>query len=334
MKGRTFAFLLKFTPLFGAIATVLACSATINNNATADAGPVPCDSSKCAAGNKCIPNAAGETKCRLTCTEHYGAAGCNSGQYCELSAPTPYCVDITKKVTPKPGQWGGSCNPTLGEDNEGCDGAQGFKCFAELPTDANSALCTTFGCKADSECPGQYYCATVNTAPNATTADRSFGETRTACLPRVQCAPCTTNADCKGGRCVADGSGVKSCMRTCDRDSACEKDAYCSEGDTDVPVCYPYAGVCKGDGTLCSPCRSDADCKAGGGVCYDALPNSTERFCTQKVENCSATTCPKTESGAKVACFKDTTPGVGGQCTGLVALLQGGDLPACWSRKR
>ncbi|MFO0666239.1 MAG: hypothetical protein U0174_19955 [Polyangiaceae bacterium] len=332
MKGRTFSFLLQVSPFV--VATLLACSATVNGN-SGDAGAAGCDSSKCAKDNQCIADAKGEVKCRLTCSEHLGAKGCGSSQYCNLSAKTPYCADIDgKKVTPKPGQWGGRCTPTDGEDNAACDGSQGFKCFAESPTDVNSALCTTFGCKADSECPGQFYCATVNTAPSAVAADRTYGETRTVCLPRTQCSPCVADADCKSGRCVADGNGVKSCMATCDRDSSCPKDAACIGGVADVNVCYPYATVCKGDGSLCSPCRSDKDCT--NGVCYDALPNSTERYCTQKVENCTAAACPKPASGAKVACFKDTTPGVGGHCTGLAPLLTGSnpDVPACWSKRR
>ena len=357
MKGRTYTSLLKFSPPFLLAATLaaLACSSTPAGGNDGGTTAAPCIDTLCAAGNKCIDNGKGEIKCRLTCKEHFGAEGCRSNQYCKWST-TPsgqsYCADVEgTKVEAKPGQWGGTCNPTGGEDNEACDGAQGFKCFADSPTDVQSALCTTFGCKADSECPGQFYCATVNTSPSAASAERSIGQTRTVCLPRAHCSPCERDADCKGGRCVPDDNGVKSCMSTCDRDSACPKDAFCTGGQSDVNVCYPYAGVCKGDGDLCSPCRSDVDCKDGG-VCFDALPNSTERFCTKKLDACTLAACGTPAATKNVGCLiqgtsaecKDRYPtdlgcannttGKPGYCTGFVSLLKDGLAPGCWSRKR
>jgi hypothetical protein len=89
-------------------------------------------------------------------------------------------------------------------------------------------------------------------------------------------------------------------------------------------LCVPRAGVCVGDGALCAPCRSDADCS--NGLCVPAT-NSTERFCSATPSaRCTSTTstanlCPSTdEASVPVAC---TTAAQGGlpasQCVGIVS---------------
>ena len=106
-----------------------------------------CDSSKCAAGNTCLP-LAGETKCRKTCTSNdVAATDCPFGYTCTDTQPgtsvPPFCVAetgaaITQQAT---GQWGTPCQANLGSKNPACDGAQGFLCYGVSPTDGN-AYCT------------------------------------------------------------------------------------------------------------------------------------------------------------------------------------------------
>jgi hypothetical protein len=322
------------------------------------AGPA-CDSSKCAAGNQCIDD--GSTKadgtpvgpaCHLVCTQQ---SQCPSGYFCNdgmvtNSQPANWCVANT--YTPPQettGLWGTACVPTDGEgNNKACDTQDGFACFGVSPTDAN-AFCTQFNCSADSDCPGGWWCETVDVKPNVLTASRSFGKTRTVCRPRQYCAPCQEDHDCPAAtdgtaqRCVPDGggSGGMLCSPVCSSDANCPLDAACQTaypvctpaqgtactnddecppangtfqhclsgactpecgGPSDcasgqqcgaISACIPRAHTCLGDGTFCSPCRSDADCQAGNGTCVYAA-YSTERYCSLPMKS---GTCPPDTSG-------------------------------------
>jgi hypothetical protein len=88
-------------------------------------------------------------------------------------------------------------------------------------------------------------------------------------------------------------------------------------------LCVPRAGTCVGDGALCSPCRSDADCPAG--VCARAT-SSTEHFCTvaSSVPCTSGSSissqCPATdEANVPVACTLSAQGDLpASQCVGTV----------------
>jgi hypothetical protein len=222
--------------------------------------------------------------------------------------------------------------------------ADGFACFGISPTDAN-AFCTIFDCAADSDCPGGWWCATVDRKPNVVTTHRSFGDTRTVCRPRQYCAPCKEDHDCPRAadgtqqHCVPDAHGSTFCSLECATTANCPLDATCQswfavctppkgpacQSDEDcapakgtfqhclsgtctpecagasdcdpgqqcgsLSTCQPRAGTCLGDGSFCSPCRSDSDCK--GGYCLYA-DYSTERFCSHATQG----TCPaSTQAG-------------------------------------
>jgi hypothetical protein len=207
------------------------------------------------------------------------------------------------------GGWGAPCNPTGGiEMNPDCDSKQNFWCYARNPTDGN-AYCTQYLCKSDADCRGGWWCATVNVGPNAGSnptasevATRSMGATITVCQPRNYCASCKTDLDCDSStgvieHCIADHNGTRSycapeCSKTatesqaqadgeCNNEAQClllDQSNYCQAGST--CVCASRARECIGDGLLCSPCMSDADClPKGGGLCLNA-DYSTERFCS------------------------------------------------------
>jgi len=286
------------------------CSA--KNNATDNPANALCDSSKCAPGNFCISDGK-ETKCRLVCKLNPDGTGgnltCPLNYHCVDGENPYYAQDKTQYQKGSSGLWGASCNPTQGFDNNpACDSNQNFWCYAVAPTDG-AAFCTQFDCTDDTDCKGNYYCAKINSAPNATQTARTVGQTRTACLPRTYCSPCATDIDCpfdQGRRqhCITDNAGGKLCAPECSADSQCNTEALCTHSDdANTNVCFPRAGACVGDGSICSPCRSDADCTSGGACVFSSY--NTEHFCA-------------IPSG--VPCHLDATSHLVAQCPSLTNL--------------
>ena len=247
-----------------------------------------CENSQCATGNECIDNGK-DISCRLVCAIAADGTGgqstCPFNYHC-VDGKKPYCVpDQTAYRKPgNGGLWGAPCSPTGGFDNNpACDTDQNFWCYGQAPSDA-AAFCTQFDCATDADCRGGWYCSTINKAPNVLQAGRVVGDTRTVCLPRTYCAPCKSDVDClttNGTRehCISDAGGAKYCAPECSGDTQCNQEASCKDiGEAGTTVCTPNAGACIGDGSFCSPCRSDADC-TGGGACVSSS-YSTEHFCT------------------------------------------------------
>ncbi len=325
MSSQSFASIASIASLVAAAlvaaASIAACSSS--NNATPT-----CDDSKCAAGNKCLP-LNGETKCRKTCSSNIDPqTNCPFGYTCVSQDPEPFCVQDNTQLTnttAQKGQFGSSCNPTGGITNPDCDQAQGFYCFGESPTDA-SAYCTRMGdtaCDTDRDCAATYYCGKINVAPNVQTTKRTIGQTTKACIKRTYCTPCTADLDCPtleghAQRCVPDSTGNNSfCSPECATNDNCNGEAKCvgfpKPDGTPDRVCFPRAGVCVGDGTVCAPCRSDDDClqpgeNPGDGICVHGQYYATEKFCAKKSKTPCATdgsgaTCPKEFAAAKVKMY-------------------------------
>ncbi len=324
-----------------------ACSSTTKVAPPTDAGPPSCDPTHCAPKNTCIDNGT-DTQCRLGCATQ---TDCPFNYVC---SPNPtqvqnYCVKMTTDTPQKPtGQWGTPCLPSGGQEgNPACDAATGFACHGVGTTDA-TAYCTQYDCMADLDCAGGYWCATINVAPNVKTDVRTFGKTRTACLKRSYCAPCAGDVDCGvvdgvQSRCFDDGSGATPfCAPPCTSSANCRLDATCSGGLGDgTKVCRPRAGVCKGDGTVCSPCRSDGDCP--NGFCLKGA-YSPETFCSVKSTTaCEASgqativkgTCPPFTAfaGTTIGCQSagDDVNIPKDQCIGLINFGDTGDI-ACWTK--
>ncbi len=321
-----------------------------------DVATSTCDPSLCAPGNECLSDGS-QTKCRLVCDIGAdgtgGQASCPSNYSCVGGAPKAYCrADRHAYAKKETGQWGSTCPASGGfSTNEACDLAQNFWCYGTSPVDA-AAFCTQFDCTDDADCRGGWWCATVNTAPSVTHKIRSTGTTQRVCLPRTYCATCTADVDCpdvNGTRqhCVDDAAGEKLCAPECTSNSNCNSEAKCAAIDTlDAKVCQPRAGACKGDGALCAPCLSDADCPMG--TCASSQ-YSTEHYCTVKstvpcavVNNMLVAGCPVTNQ-AKVPVSCSTTafgsdPSIGkDQCFGLVSIGTGanqGMVPGCFSPAR
>ena len=297
------------------LASVVAAIATACSSESASA---TCDRAQCAPGNTCIAPAGSAPQCARACATH---TDCPFNYHCDanLGGTSPYCVLNTKTFPSKPGQFGAPCLPTNGfQNNPACDTADGFWCNAKSPLDG-AAYCTFFGCALDTDCGAGFYCGKENKYPNAASAQIQDGTTVSVCLPRQYCSPCATDVDCAPANgapqhCVAGTDTATFCVPECHTDAECPLDATCASREN-FGACTPRAGVCKGDGALCSPCRSDADCT--GGYCVPAY-NSTEHFCTMK----SGVTCSYASSGQIIdQCPSSTraTPNVGCSTTGVQA---------------
>jgi hypothetical protein len=262
-----------------------------------------------------------------TCGEGAAPKGCVAGpapgQFCCDDLPPEsyaqaFCVRNLRTLKVGPKQFGAACNATLGlNDNPDCDSAQGFACYGLLPGDGE-AYCTSYGCHSDRECAPTFYCATINVAPNVTTPKPTFHETTTACLKRDYCAPCVADIDCPSlkGRtqhCVTDAKGGGFCAPECTAAANCNFEAKCVDVGIGPSVCYPRAGLCVGDGSLCAPCRADSECGADG-VCAKGQ-YTTERACAKQ----SGVTC----SGTAKECGVSAAPKAKIGCT-----TTAGDLPA------
>lgn len=268
-----------------------------------------CRDQDCLPGNKCLP-LDGVTKCRKTCSSNADpATSCPFGYTCVAMDPEPFCVkdnaDIAKKDS---GQWGFGCLASKGVTNPGCDTDQSFYCYAQSKSDG-AAYCTRYDCETDRDCAAGFYCATANASPNADTNAVSIGATNKVCLKRQYCAPCAADLDCPplAGRpqhCVGGDDGVTFCAPECGSSKNCQKDAKCVAFDG-YKACYPRAGVCVGDGLICSPCRSDADCQDG--ACVKGQ-YTEERSCAIKSKKPCTLPASGPQTAANYDCPKPTEP--------------------------
>ena len=317
---RGFRYLAAQLVLLVGLAALIACGSSKNQ----------CDNASCAAGNTCIEEK-GDNKCRRLCqTQNDATTGCPFNYTCVTRAAGDYCSlnAVVLAAAPK-GQWGAHCDPLRGRDaNVDCDIDQEFRCFGDGTKDAN-AYCTRYDCTADRDCAGGYFCATVNKYPDVSTDTRSVSQTIRVCKRRSYCDMCQSDVDCplianRTSHCIADKNGAHYCTQECDGDTGCNNEARCTPvTDAINKVCVPRAAVCVGDGSICSPCKSDKDCPQG--LCQKT-EYSTERFCSRKSGRvCGASDegdCPTSVGGAKSAgCFTSDEPQwKGGQCVGFYTI--------------
>ncbi len=340
-KSKTWSVAL--ASLIGGIGFVAACSSTPSGTSNTVNGAL--DSRAPA-----LTDAAVEPQAPRACTTQ---AECGAGSYCkgDKALGGSFCAKYTGPSVTGAGQTGAFCDADKGFENPDCDGANSFKCFGVSPSDAN-ATCALYDCKADTDCGPGRFCGAVNTTPSVASITRVPGETVKVCQTTAYCGACVTDIDCaprggEAGRCVADEKGASYCTYSCTKDTECALDARCALYADGTSACIPYAGVCKGDGSLCSPCAADSDCT--NGECLRA-EYSTERYCSQKVAVCtSSSACSAEMSTTKArpnsaSVSQGCTDKAGGsipqnQCIGLVQLGRDNSgkpqlIPGCWTRRR
>jgi hypothetical protein len=201
-----------------------------------------------------------------------------------------------------------------------------------VPDAKGAGFCSTAcsgdaNCALDATCRPPWAVCTPATGP--------------ACASDDDCPPANgTYQHCVGGACTPECGGAGDCAAK----QACT---------TALSVCMPRAGVCVGDGTFCSPCRSDLDCTPAAtalgapqpaGYCLSSAPYSSERFCSAKAtaDACDAQApvpagCPVTQSSQNwkaVACTTDPP----NQCIGVVSFGSSAGspvgIPGCWTVNR
>ena len=329
-----------FVGLGVALAVAVAVAACSSEDACVDSG--------CAAGNRCLA-LGGETKCRKTCTSNSDPlTSCPFGFTCTdtLQGQPAFCVQSAARtpdgstLTQKPtGQWGQPCRANLTIDNPDCDRDQGFYCYGTSPTDA-TAYCTRYDCTNDDECGPGFWCTAINQTPSVDSARRAtIGATQKLCLRRSYCATCNVDLDCptlsgKVQHCIVDASGLPFCAPECTTASNCPNEAQCVDAGIGANVCYPRATVCVGDGSLCSPCRSDADC-GDDGICLQG-EFTTEKACGKRpIGDCR--TCPSSLASPKrgVGCSEEDSPTLPKRtCAGIYELAGSGADVGCWTPNR
>lgn len=273
-----------------------------------------------------------------------GCRDAGDGKWC---CPESVCLkqngDIKKSDK---GQFGARCNAAKGRTNPECDDAQGFYCFGLSPSDGD-AYCTRYDCESDLDCGPSHYCGNANVGPNADSVKRTVRQVQKVCLRRDYCAPCTSDFDCVptiGGvktHCVPDDNLQGFCAPECVENKNCAYDAKCVDGGLGLKTCYPRAGKCVGDGSICQPCRSDADC-GDDGACVQGQ-YTTERSCAKKSKiQCKdgATQgtdfdCPKpTQPKAAIRCLGSVFDQVPvNYCHGLYPFGESADV-GCWTPER
>jgi hypothetical protein len=321
----------------GVLAAFVACSSTQAPGVTAPMGPwaVPCLPTKGESGNPACKSSAGfdcygisTTDANAFCTL-FGCASdaeCPPAWWCAdvnevpnvtTDAPTVQTLGATRHVCLPRGQ----CAPCKSDHDcaspLGSDGTQQH-CIA----DSQGSLFCAAQCVGSANCALDALCA-----PRWTLCSPASGK---SCMGDEDCPPADgTYQHCDGGHCTPE----------CGSASDCGAGQSCQA----VGLCMPRAGVCKGDGSFCSPCRSDDDCPTG--YCFSAF-YSTERFCSALD---TAATCDDQEinpPGCPVVTASDnwkgtmcafTQPGQA-ECYGVVVIGQNSgapsNAPGCWTANR
>jgi hypothetical protein len=277
---------------------------------------------------------------RTVCLPRSYCAGCQMDHDC------PAAPDGTPQHCVPDSQGNGFCSPHCGMDTN---------CQLDAVCRPPWALCVPRTCAADSDCPNvspperclggtcQRPCKRSADCPAVNGAPQHCGASDTcvaqACVNDDDCPPTqTTFQHCNAGACAPECGGDGDC-------NAAVGDQTCVQP---LKVCMPRAGACRGDGSFCSPCRSDADCSSG--FCLIAA-YSTERFCSQAMKAgtmCSTMgppmgSCPATAAGAnykQVACTSAATVfSPANQCVGEVSFGrtstgQVSFAPGCWTANR
>lgn len=322
------------------------------------------ESSDCAQN---VPRVCVDDECRTVCTlhEHCGRAGSCTGSTEDDGATVNYCqADDFPRAE---GQFGSQCLA----GTSSCDTASGFQCIGAGDGDVDS-YCTLRGCEDENDCPSGYFCSENRVGsrapceatcglvaspedPNCVpSADIGAGKPYrcadggglllTLCLERSFCAPCESDADCRGEPnqvCALGPDQVKMCTVLCaPGQDSCPWGAAteCAVFDENlgVPTCGHRFQACKGTGKSCEPCIHDGDCPngfcarsdfSGEQFCYDAEVSCA---CGEGEDICVGGGCPDTPGGEPMNCVSAGDNAPPSVCYGAQLDEAEGTPLGCW----
>lgn len=241
------------------------------------------------AGQVCAPGfSGGPSICTRKCTSSTGANGCPIGYDCYPTdaAKGATCNKVRYEIDAagNPLVIGADCSlddnrcTTLGSTNGsvGCRKIPDESQDPPVPVASDpNAFCTVV-CESDGDCPLAFKCATDY-------------QGNKLCLRRTFCDVCAVDENCPEKVCVSTTDGKERyCTKTCASTNDCggvqNTALYCSPtknaagGDTNA--CLHRFGACVGEGNICDPCRTKADCAKTSSFCV-TNSGSLERFCTK-----------------------------------------------------
>lgn len=159
----------------------------------------------------------------------------------------------------------------------------GLSCY-NFGTDDHDPFCSS-KCESNKDCSLYHVC------------DYKLGLEKPlrVCRQARFCSTCQVDSQCMlaGMQCVADDDGNRFCSQKCEPGTmGCDDGSHCVfREDRQDWYCVPYWGSCQGDGSQCSPCVIDQDCKDSNYICMDVWEDigmySHERYCAR---TCSGNT--------------------------------------------
>lgn len=261
-----------------------------------------CDPARCNAGNICVQN-----QCMLPCARH---VDCPNAYECREIEGQAVCAKSALESEWGEGLFGSGC-AYLGDEE--CAADRGFVCIGRVGDP--DAYCSKSPCTTDADCPGNYWCQTV---------ERANGPQK-ACIRRSFCAPADSVTECNDADATfgRDEQGNGWCLKSCsgaDPNSCGGGNGCLKTGDS--WQCWPRSRTCTPSKSFCGRCTSRLDCPAGA-LCLTEQ-YTKERYCTQPCTEGQA--CPATQDGVAAKCVDGGQ--YGWQCVPLP--LRDGDPQRCW----
>ena len=264
--------------------------------------------------------------CTKTCTGNLGDTGCPPGYDCGVVDMTVglTCNKVRYGFDPMTGEpllFGKSCAldetvcASTGDANAAPACRKGPNTTKTPPvplTNDPTAFCTG-SCDTNDDCPTSMRCGT----------DYDMVK---KCLKRNICDECGINDNCPIDypACIAGKDGKKYCSKICGGDEDCPGAAQavywltCDVGTdaagTQGRFCTHRYGSCVGDGTVCAPCRGNADC-TGGTKCL-GNDSTLERFCSKACADDSTCTSANASGCDDKVHVNTNDPYPTGVCTG------------------
>lgn len=209
----------------------------------------------CKDNNECTSNICVSEQCRKECQD---PSSCDTGQDCTSEDGIKYFCN-TPKYNTKIGEACVITGKCLDSD---------LQCLPGSTEDLamySTAYCSA-GCEYDTDCPPRFMCMDI-------------GDDKKMCVRRGFCSRCLFDGQCaSNSRCIKQGK-ESFCAKSCTKDrTECPRYADCKDVGGGEYYCIRKAGSCVGDGKICAPCITEADCEKGS-LCL-TYTYSRESFCS------------------------------------------------------